>query len=169
MAGSLDILDVDEIEVKIGQLLKIARAVVENVIEIPDLEAVAHADEQDMPRLAPALVEPRGDGQAALAVDAGGGGETEMAAQPVERVGRTGQAADNLVAGEPLDTLIEQNLIEQDQAVEMVMQAEVQIVACAASGDGGEERLGQRHHAPGSDLANRTPYEQSTHWLSPGC
>jgi hypothetical protein len=74
------ILCVEKVEVKIGELLKIARAVVQNVIEIPDLEAVAHADEQDVACFAASLVEPGRDRQPAVTVDAGRGGETELAA-----------------------------------------------------------------------------------------
>ena len=55
---------------KIGELLKIARAVIEDVVEIPDLEAVTHPDEQDVASRTAPLVEPPRDLQPSLAVNA---------------------------------------------------------------------------------------------------
>ena len=71
---------VEKVEVKIGQLPEIAPAVVENIVEVPHLEAVAHADEQRVTCLAAPLVKPWGDRQPTLGVEAGRGGETELAA-----------------------------------------------------------------------------------------
>jgi len=153
--------------VKIGELLKVARAVVQNVVEVPDLEAVAHADEQDVACLAAPLVEPGRDRQPTFAIDAGRGGETEVAAQPVERVGRVGQAADHAVAREALDPFVEQDAVEYDQAIEMVVQANVHLVARAARRHDAEKWLRQHDDATAASLADCTPYKQAIHVRSP--
>jgi hypothetical protein len=166
MAGSLRI-GVEKIEMKIGELLKIALAVVEYVIEIPDLEAVAHADEEDMPRLTAPLIEPRRDWQAALVVDSGRGSEAEVATQPIERVRRIRERTDDLIAGASLDPLVHHDMIEHDKTVQLIVQADMQCVLRAPRRDRADERLRQQDDTAICDLADRTPYKQSTHVRSP--
>ncbi len=90
-----------------------------------------------------------------------------MSAQPVERVGRIGQTADDGIACEALEPFVQHHAVEHDEAIKLIVQTDMHLIARTACGHGAKKRLGQLDDAAAADRTDRTPYKQSTHVRSP--
>lgn len=145
---------------KRGEHGEIAGPVFKDVIEVPDLEMVAHADEQRALRDPAARAHPRCDRDAALAVQSSRRDESEGAALGRLAGLRVVVGLAGALAPVPFG---DASAVVHDHALRFVVQADEQMIVGRARLDGDAERVVKLQISTHADTGQSTADEEIVH------
>ncbi len=151
-------IELERIEVERGQHDQIARPLFEHLIEVPDFEMTAHADEQrSLAHTAP-RPHPRCDAEPPLAVHLCGCDETE--ASPQQRVARAAIPRPFAAERRQRAMLVGNTATIIDQHARIVgVKTDEQVLARLSCLYRNAEMLGKDQFATRADRRNRTSHE----------
>ena len=152
----------ERIEMQRGQHDQVARPLFEHLIQVPDFEMTAHADQQRALAHAPPRPHPRRDAQSPLAVHLCGRDETE--APPQQRVARPAVPRRRAAKLRQRTMLVGNAATIVDQHAGIVgVKTDEQILARVSCLYRNAEMLGKDQFATRADRRNRTSHEEFVH------